>query len=111
MNSPHYFCVGFLSLFLLSCGPKDDPELVKKLQEVEEEIALKESEMEAMTKEIKMIKGDDHSEDLANLKAELQSIEEQQEALQKEVALMEETGKKDQVAFDEYQKKYRVRSK
>lgn len=95
-----------LSSFLIGCGPKEDPDVAKKLEETREEVATMEDEISSMEEEIKRIRMNDPSDQLVGLKKEFKKIEEDQTALEAQVVEIEEARKEAAKSFESYRAKY-----
>lgn len=99
----------FLSLALVSCNPKEDPEVLKKLEETNAQVLKAEEELDVVETEIKRIKIADPSEDLTKLKLQSEELEAQKVALEAELAEIEKAQEKAEQEFAAYKKKYLLR--
>jgi len=99
----------FFPLLLTGCDFKEDPELVKQLEETKIRVAAVEAELDAVGTEMKAIRTTDPSDELPELRVEIEKATAQKAALEEEIQKLGESQKKAAEDLAVYQEKYRLR--
>ena len=101
--------LSFLPLFLISCDVKDDPELVKQLDDTKSKVQATEAELAKVEAEIKAIRTTDPSEELTKLKVEIEKAGSQKTELEREIQELSESQKSAAEDLATYKEKYLLR--
>jgi seryl-tRNA synthetase len=101
--------VSISSLLFTACEVKEDPELIKQLEETNSQIEAAEIELENVEAEIKEIRITDPSEELTKVKVGLEGAAARKAALEQEILELGEAQKKAAAELSAYKEKYRLR--